>query len=136
MPAANETLDQKQHEQLRAALIRRWKRFVLVCIVLILISGAYNAYYSMGGKPTIYHALFGVKFLAALGVFFVASVLVGSAEAFAPMRANARKWLGVLIALAAAIVLISGYMKQLPAKTASDEEGHTALRSGGATGPS
>ena len=39
------------------------------------------------------HPLFGVKFLAALGVFFIASALTGRTAALAGMRRNANSWM-------------------------------------------
>jgi hypothetical protein len=64
-------------------------------------------------KQTKYHALFGVKFLLALGVFYLASGLVGRGEGTAWIRANRGKWLSVTLLLAVGVVMISGWMRGL-----------------------
>jgi hypothetical protein len=63
------------------------------------------------GRPTAYWLLFAVKFFAALGVFFLASALVGRSPAFATLRNQPRRWLGLIVLLAAVIVLLSGLMR-------------------------
>ncbi len=129
-PSLAETLSDDQHGQVRSAVVRRWKRVVHICIALILISGAYNFYHALRflEKPPLYHMLFLPKFLAALGIFFIGSALVGKSEAFESMRRENKKWLGILIALAVVIVLISGVMKNLPTGTRSNGETETALQ--------
>jgi hypothetical protein len=82
----------------------------MVCVTLILVSGLANfALFqapSHKGQP-LYHALFGIKFLAALVVFFLASALTGRSASLAPIRANARFWAGVAATLVIVIVAIS-----------------------------
>ena len=128
LPSLAETLSDDQRGQVHSAVIRRWKRVLHICIALILISGAYNFYHGFRIKPRLYHMLFLPKFLAALGVFFIDSALAGKSEAFEGMRRENKKWLGILIALALVIVLISGVMKNLPAGTRSNGETETALQ--------
>jgi uncharacterized membrane protein len=131
IPSMRETLSDEQREQVRSAIIRRWKRVLHICIALILISGSYNFYRSVSEleKPPLYHMLFLPKFLAALGIFFIGIALVGKSEAFENMRRENKKWLGILIALAVVIVLISGVMKNLPKKvTGNNGEPETALQ--------
>jgi len=102
------------HERIR----RRWSKAVMAAIGFLLLSGIYNFVIILQGpladaekfKP-IYHALFGVKFLLALAVFFIASALVGRSAAFDGMRANARKWLTINVVLAVLIVCISGFLR-------------------------
>ena len=64
-------------------------------------------------SQTKYHALFGVKFLLAMAVFYFASGLVGRGEGTAWIRANRAKWLTVTLLLAVAIVMLSGWMRGL-----------------------
>jgi len=117
MPAANAALGDDIHDQLRAKVVGRWQKFVHVCILLFLVSGFYNYLVltaPMHEGQSLYHALFGVKFLLALVVFLLAIVLTsrqGYAERF---RKNAKLWLGLLALLAIIIVLISGVMKNIP----------------------
>lgn len=112
MPSAKELPDEP-HQQLAAAIQGRWKRFVHFGILLFLISGFYN--YSrmvpLHKGDGLYHALVGIKILMALGVFFLASALVGRSEKFEGLRRNRAKWLKVVVLLAASIVAISGYVK-------------------------
>ena len=130
LPSLAETLSEDQRGQVHSAVIRRWKRVLHLCIGLILISGIYNVYRGIVvlEKAMLYHILFLPKFLAALGIFFIASALVGKSEAFENMRRDNKKWLGILIALAVVIVLISGVMKNLPTGTHSHGETETALQ--------
>jgi hypothetical protein len=116
MPAANSTLDDATHAKLREALRKRWFIVVQTCIAILLVTGGIN-FVMLALPPKIepmpYHAIFGVKFLAALGVFFIASVLVGRGEGMAKMRANRARWLTVLLVLAAVIVILSGVLNRL-----------------------
>lgn len=112
MPAASE-LPEDQHLALKERLRVRWSKIVAGGILLILLSGFYN--FAKGipvhkGQP-LYHALVGTKMLMAFAAFFLASVLTGRSAKFAPLRENARKWLGILIALLALISGIGGYLK-------------------------
>ncbi|MEM9585781.1 MAG: hypothetical protein AAGA03_00755 [Planctomycetota bacterium] len=122
MPAAK-TLSQDSHDQLRDAIGGRWKRFVHGGIGLFLLSGFYNYVRAIPAHKGdgLYHALLGTKMLLALGVFFLASALVGRSQGLARIRQNRGKWLKVLVAIAVVIVSISGYVKvrgvMLPALT-------------------
>jgi hypothetical protein len=64
-------------------------------------------------RQTSYHALFGAKFLLAMVVFYFASALVGRGEGTQWVRNNRAKWLSVTLGLSFAIVLLSGWMRQL-----------------------
>lgn len=119
-PAASEALDEPTHQRLRDAILRRWRGVVNVAIAVILITGGFNFYWLALRKPidpVPYHPVFGVKLLAALFVFFVASVLVGRSPGTAPMRAQAGRWLTALLITAAVVVLLSAVLGQL--RTAS-----------------
>jgi hypothetical protein len=52
-----------------------------------------------------------------LGIFFIASALVGRSAGTAGIRQNARKWLAVNFFLALIIIAISGFlrMRRVPA---------------------
>lgn len=108
LPAARALSDADQL-QLRERILMRWKKFVMWGITLLLATGFYN-YLSVKHEPR-YHMLMGIKILLALGVFFVASALTGRSAGLAGIRQNPSRWLGVLIALAAAVVAIAGYLK-------------------------
>ena len=117
IPSAGRALDDAAHTHLRQEIRARWQRIVHTCILLFLVSGFYN-YFAvtrhLHDGQALYHALFGVKFLLALGVFALALLLTSSRSATASIRARNRLWLGVLLVLAVAVVLMSGYMRAMP----------------------
>lgn len=122
MPAAARTLDDATHAKLREALRARWFVVVQASIAVLLVTGGINfVMLAMPPKiePMPYHAIFGVKFLAAMGVFFIASVLVGTGQGMAKMRANRAKWLTVLLVLAGIIVALSGVLNGIRARQPS-----------------
>ena len=111
-PAAAQ-LPSESHNQLRGLVMQRWQKIVQFGILLFILSGFYNYITGMASHrgDKFYHMLVGTKILLAFAVFFLASVLTGRSKAFDKMRANSRVWLGVVIALSAVIVGISGYVK-------------------------
>ncbi len=116
LPAASSTLDEDAHERLREAIRARWARFVHISIVLLLVTGGLN-FGLLAIPPKIqaipYHPIFGLKLVSALFLFFVASALVGRGEGTAEIRADRRKWLSILLAMAAGIILLSGVLNQI-----------------------
>ena len=115
-PAARDTLDDETHAKLREAVIGRWKKVVMVVITLLILTGLYNL--MVVGMPKAkehpsYHMIFGIKFLAALGVFFLASVLTGRAKVFEGLRAKAPLWMGISALLAVVVVVLSGVLNQM-----------------------
>ena len=116
MPSAQAALTPEQGAALRARLMERWKPWVMGCIAVLLVSGLYNfVTLSLPKAKGIlaYHPLFGIKVLAALGIFFLASALTGRAKAFEGMRASPRKWMTINVLLGLAVILISGVLKNL-----------------------
>ena len=114
MPAAAE-LPEEQHLALKERLRVRWSKFVMWGIMALLASGFYNFFIGMqqhkGQHPPLYHILVGTKILLGFVAFFLASVLSGRSAKFAPLRANAKKWLVVLIAITALVSGIGGFLK-------------------------
>ena len=109
-----------ERSRLKDQIDRRWRIVVMVCITLLLVSGITNFVLYQApfhkGQP-LYHALFGVKFLAAMVVFFLGSALAGRSAALAPIRANARLWVGIAATLVMAIVFISAVLRSIPRAT-------------------
>ncbi|MEO1992782.1 MAG: hypothetical protein ABGW78_12660 [Pirellulales bacterium] len=111
----------KIHESIR----RRWLPWVILAITLLLVSGLANFLLfnrlvkeqGWGGgtwmQQTSYHALFGVKFLLAMGVFYFSSGLVGRGRGTQWIRDNRSTWLTITLGMAIGIVIISGCMRQL-----------------------
>ncbi|MBX7258401.1 MAG: hypothetical protein K1Y02_18705 [Candidatus Hydrogenedentes bacterium] len=120
IPAAERVLDDSAHAKLRESVIKRWQKLVHLCILLFLVSGFYNylmiTRHDHAGQA-LYHALFGIKFLLALGVFALAVALTSLKQWSAGLRAKSKTWLAVLFIMAVGIVLISSTMKQLPKTT-------------------
>jgi uncharacterized membrane protein len=114
LPAV-EKLDDATRRQLHEEVRRRWSKVVAASVLFLLISGIVNIVLTIR-NPEIelaryYHPLFGIKFLLAFGVFFLASILSGRSEAAAKFQANARFWLTVNVVLAVTIVCISGVLR-------------------------
>jgi len=118
MPAASSTLSDDVHSRLREAIRVRWMKLLHTCIALLLITGGLN-FWILAVPPRIhplpYLLIFGVKFLSALAVFWIAIGLSSRSAAFAIMHAARKKWLGILLALAFTIVLLSGLLSQIRA---------------------
>jgi uncharacterized membrane protein len=125
VPAAEE-LGAETADRLHAGVRRRWFPLVIGAITLLLASGLANYVLLMrrvkaapelwGGDwmgQTGYHALFGVKFLLAMIVFYLASGLVGRGAGTQWIRDARKQWLSVTVGLGVAVVLISGWMRQL-----------------------
>jgi uncharacterized membrane protein len=116
------TVDDETRGRLGEAMARRWRIIVYSAITIFLLTGLYNYLVVARWREDIfsasdrsrYHMLFGIKFVVALGMFFIASALAGRSAKLAPMRANARLWLAVLILLGILIVILSGVMRYMP----------------------
>jgi uncharacterized membrane protein len=126
LPAAA-TLPEAERKKLEEAVRSRWVKWIMAAILFLLVSGFYN-FITMTMRyklPSLYQGLFGVKFLLALAIFFLASVLSGRSEMGQRFRRNARTWLTLNVALAVALVCISGVMKTMdhgPAKADNPEK--------------
>lgn len=113
---ASETLEESTRQSLREETRKRWAKFIHGAIGLLLITGGINfVRLAVLSKinPMPYHAIFGVKFLLALVVFFLATGLVGRSPAFAKVRQNPRSWLAGVVVLGIVIVLLSGVLNQV-----------------------
>ena len=122
VPAAQGLADETRAE-LYAQIRRRWAMVVHASIGFLIISGIINflllvfaarqpawADWKATYEPT-YHMVFGIKFLLALVVFFIAEALVGRGAATQKIRDNAKTWLNVNVALALVIVALSGILR-------------------------
>lgn len=114
LPAAA-VLPEGHRKTLQEGLRQRWMKLVMAAAGLLILSGLLNFVRIIKGldvdiKP-FYHAMFGTKFVLALLVFFLASVLAGRSAAFEKMRQNARFWLTLTMILAIVLVCISGVLR-------------------------
>lgn len=115
-PSVETVLDESARERLMEAIRRRWSKFVHGSVALLLLTGGANfVILAIPPKvePVPYHWIFGVKFLAAMSVFLIASALVGKGPAFAAIRKRSASSLSLLLVLAALIVLLSGLLNQV-----------------------
>lgn len=119
---AMDTLGEDQRRALHEAVRQRWSRVIQLSILFLLVSGLINyVMFVRAAKvwspewreaySSMYHMLFGIKFLLALGIFALASILTGRSAGTQKIRDNSRFWLNVNLALALAVVMISGVMR-------------------------
>lgn len=108
-------LPEEAHQQLRSRLLPRWQKFVHACVGLLLLTGGFNLFVAISNKvaPMPYHAIFAVKFLLAMVVFFLGIALTGTSPGFASIRAARKKWLAVMATLGVIVILLSGVLKFL-----------------------
>jgi uncharacterized membrane protein len=123
LPAV-ETLPEDQRRAVHEAARKRWSVVVMIAIAFLLASGFVNFLFFKIKEPDLpkpgYHALFGIKFLVALAVFFLASALTGRGDAYAKIRARRKLWLTVTLGLAILVVFLSNLLRALP-RTPPDE---------------
>ncbi len=106
----------------RAAIIEKinkpWRMFLGMVILLQIISGVYwlIVVVDLPAEPPLYQLLLTIKLLAALGLFFLLSVLAGRAAMFAPFRAEAKKWYTASLICGAIIIMCAGAMRLMPLK--------------------
>ncbi len=108
-----EPLSPDERSALHAAMRARWSKIVAAAIGFLLISGLYTVgYISIKYQlPRWYHPVFGVKFLLALGIFMIASLLSGKTPAADNLRRHLKLWLNVNIVLAVLVVCLSGVLR-------------------------
>jgi hypothetical protein len=117
--------DEETRARIHESIRRRWLPWVIGAITVLLASGLanfllFNALvreqgWAGGGwmRQTSYHALFGAKFLLAMGVFYFASGLVGRGRGTQWIRDNRATWLTITLGMAVGVVMISSWMRQL-----------------------
>jgi uncharacterized membrane protein len=115
LPAVGALADD-QRSILMEGIRTRWSKFVAASILFLLVSGLYNFMMIVRSYdlPKPYHMLFGIKFILAFVIFMVASLLSGRTELAKRVRANARLWLNVNVALAVVVICLSGVLRALP----------------------
>jgi uncharacterized membrane protein len=116
LPAVTGSLSDDARRGLMEAIRSRWSKYIAASILLLLVSGLWNFMqmertYKLGA---LYHALFGIKFLLAFVIFFLASALHGRSGLAQKLRTNLGRWLTVNMVLAILVVCISGVLRGLP----------------------
>ena len=124
LPAVAE-LDETSRDRFHDRIRRSWLPWVIGAITLLVASGLanfllFNARVREEGwaggewmRQTGYHSLFGAKVLLAFVAFYLASGLVGRGRSTQWLRDDRAKWLSVTIGTMLAVVLLSGWMRQL-----------------------
>lgn len=117
--------DADTRDRLHESIRRRWLPWVIAAITVLLATGLanfllFNARVKAEGwadgewmRQTSYHALFGAKFLLAMVAFYFASALAGRGAGTRWVREDRAKWLSVTLGTMLAVVLLSGWMRQL-----------------------
>lgn len=119
-PALRE-LDPAVRDALRPRLLRRWSGVVWAGIAVLFITGltTYAAFKIPEYRPRaykgVYHALLGVKILAALLLFHAATMLVLPAAGKPKFAARARGFAVYGAVLLALIIALGGILRYLPA---------------------
>ncbi|BBO32037.1 hypothetical protein [Lacipirellula parvula] len=95
-----------------------WARWVGIATLFLIGSGLFNYITfvreakAMGDPlPSAYHMLFGIKFLLALFVFFMAAILAGKTSLADKLRANMAMWLNLTWTAVMAIIIIGALMR-------------------------
>lgn len=94
---------------------KAWAMCVAACTVLLLLSGFYNFLFVVvpGYKnlPALYHPLFGVKFLLAIGLMAIMAFLAGKTSLAEKLRASLKFWLNVALVLALSIFVLGAMIR-------------------------
>jgi uncharacterized membrane protein len=136
-------LPEGERETLRAQVRRRWTILIMASITFLLISGFVNFFlFLRSANPEIpawsewrksyyglYNMIWGIKFLIAMVIFFIASALAGRGKATQKLRDNPERWLTINLVLALIVVALSGILRYthtgptLPPATSAVETG-------------
>ncbi|TWT96009.1 hypothetical protein Pla108_30890 [Botrimarina colliarenosi] len=93
---------------------KTWARCVAACTGLLLLSGFYNLIFVVGAYenlPALYHPLFGVKFLLALGVMVIMALVAGKTSLAERMRGSLKLWLNVALVLCLATYVTGAMLR-------------------------
>jgi uncharacterized membrane protein len=118
-------LPESERESLHAKVRRRWAILIMASITFLLISGFINFFVFIRGTKAevpawdewrksyygLYNALWGMKVIIGLVIFFIASGLAGRGKATQTMRDNPKLWLTVNLVLALIVVAMSNVLR-------------------------
>jgi uncharacterized membrane protein len=116
MPAAY-SLPENERQNILEASRGRWAKLVMLGTAALLVTGLVNAVRmitanTFGVHP--YHTLVLIKLILAMAFFYIAARLSGRSEAAGRFRDRLPFWLNITLALVLALVLVGGYMKNIP----------------------
>ncbi len=103
-----------------------WAKWVGIATALLLITGIWNYLQIINQHermPPGYHAVAGIKILAAFALFLLAALLAGRTPAAEAIRQNWRRWLSVCLLLGITAVVLGSVLRSFPhiAKANSNE---------------
>jgi hypothetical protein len=94
-----------------------WAMWVGIATLVLLVTGLINFLVIVRTNEPLganYHAVFGIKVLLALVVFFLAAMLAGKSAAGERFRKNFRQWMGVCLILGIAVVALGSVLRSIP----------------------
>lgn len=115
LPAAGRLADEERQHVLDAVR-GPWAKLVMLATLALLVTGLVNAVRIITAYelPPAYSWLVMAKLVLAVGFFYLAARLSGRSEAAGRFRQRLPFWMNVALALVIALVLIAGYMKNMP----------------------
>lgn len=108
------TLVDDREAALFAGRRKTWAMCVAICTLLLLVSGFYNFFLFLGtyeNLPSLYHPLFGVKFLLALAVMAIMALVAGKTNLAQKVRGSLKLWLNVALVASLAIYVIGAMLR-------------------------
>lgn len=119
-PAVRE-LDAETRQRLHEKVRPRWAHLVMLASALLLVSGLTNLalagrydYPPLFGMKQGYHLIVGIKFLLALPIFLIASLLAGRSPLAQRLQARPEPWMNLTLTLALIMVLMGGWLRFVP----------------------
>jgi len=94
-----------------------WAMWVGIATLVLIVTGLINFLYIVRTNEAFhgpYHAVFGIKVLLALVVFFLAAVLAGKSAAGARFRKHFRYWMGVTLLLGITVIILGSVLRSIP----------------------
>lgn len=91
-----------------------WAALVGGSTGLLLISGFYNFFSFMGAYknlPALYHPLFGVKFLLALGIMAIMALVAGKTKLAGKVRGSLSLWLNLALVYSLATYALGAVLR-------------------------
>jgi uncharacterized membrane protein len=101
------TLSPEMRAQVGDAIAARFRSWMYTAIAVLLLTGLYNLFLNISGKPPLYHMLIGLKLLLALHVFAVGFLIVQ------PRNPKRVRLMTGLVVSGLVILLLSAWLRQL-----------------------
>ena len=102
---------------------RKWSKVIMICALLLLLSGLYNTMVIFGAddKPGgMYHGLFALKLVLVFAIFYISSMLAGKSDAALKFQEKEAFWGKLNMYAAIIVVLLAGGMKMVPRTPAKE----------------